>query len=105
MIRHGWLPLVGLLAVSPLAHGQKKPLDAVENFVLYTVPYVESCIWMDDLMRKTCAYVHPLPPSRANPCQLPARPYRERVATNYAARVASVARRASAMPAIWVSRM
>ena len=84
MNRHGWLPFVCLLAVSPLAHGQKKPFDAVETYVLQTVTYVEGCIWMDELMRKTCARVRPLPPQRAKLCELPARAYRERVATKFA---------------------
>ena len=85
MIRPGWLPLVGVLAVSPLAHGQKKPFDAVETYVLQTVTYAEGCIWMDDLMRRTCARVGRPPPSVAKLCELPARPYRERIAANYAA--------------------
>ena len=75
-----------LLAIDPLARAQVSDTTRLENYVVLTTTYTESCLWMDDLLRKTCARIGShLSEANRKKCDLPDRSFRERIAPSYAA--------------------
>ena len=78
--------LVFLLGIGPLAHAQVSDDTRLENYLILATTYTESCLWIDDLLRKTCARIGShLSDANRKKCELPDRSFRERIARSYPA--------------------
>lgn len=78
--------LICALAAGTAAHARPDPDDAAAERVALTVAYVESCTWIDDLHRSTCAKIGARLSERNRMLCMPAeRRFGDRVAPAYAA--------------------
>ena len=78
--------LICLLLACGLAHGQAAKGSGASTLVTMTAAYVQNCIQIDELLRKTCARIGPnLSDRNRKFCELPAVPFEARTARSYAA--------------------
>ena len=75
-----------LLGLCPLAHAQRAADDAAASRVTMTVAYVESCLWMDELHRSTCAKIGAnLSEKNRKLCATSDRTFAQRISVSYPA--------------------
>lgn len=80
------LVLLLTLGIGMPAHAQVSDAVRLENYLVLTTTYVESCLWIDDLLRRTCARIGShLSEANRKKCDLPDRSFRERIARSYPA--------------------
>ena len=78
--------MVCLLACGDLAHGQSGRGNGSVDVVMMTMAYVQECIQVDELLRKTCARIGPhLADKNREHCALPSESFEARTARSYAA--------------------
>ena len=75
-----------LLCLCTPAHAQRAADDAAASRVTMTVAYVESCLWMDELHRSTCARIGAnLSEKNRKLCATSDRSFAQRISVSYPA--------------------